>query len=47
LDVVRYADTAGENTDRPLSHAWRYRNWVFDAFNRDMPYDDFVRLQMG
>jgi len=38
LDVVRYADTAGENTDRPLPHAWRYRNWVFDAFNRDMPY---------
>jgi hypothetical protein len=29
LDVVRYADTAGENTDRPLMHAWRYRNWVF------------------
>ena len=30
LDVVRYADTAGENTDRPLPQAWRYRNWVFD-----------------
>lgn len=47
LDVVRYADTAGENTDRPLSHAWRYRNWVIDAFNRDMPYDDFVRWQIA
>ena len=47
LDVVRYADTAGENTDRPLPHAWRYRNWVFDAFNRDMRYDDFVRLQLA
>jgi len=47
LDVVRYADTAGENTDRPLSHAWRYRNWVFDAFNRDMRYDDFVRWQIA
>ena len=47
LDVVRYADTAGENTDRPLMHGWRYRNWVFDAFNRDLPYDDFVRLQLA
>lgn len=46
LDVVRYADTAGENTDRPLPHAWRYRNWVVDAFNRDLPYDEFVRLQL-
>lgn len=47
LDVVRYADTAGENTDRPLPHAWRYRNWVIDAFNRDMPFDQFVRLQFA
>ena len=47
LDVVRYADTAGENTDRPLPHAWRYRNWVMDAFNRDLPYDQFVRLQLA
>jgi hypothetical protein len=47
LDVVRYADTAGENTDRPLPHAWRYRNWVFDAFNRDLPYDEFAKLQIA
>ncbi len=47
LDVVRYADTAGENTDRPLPHAWRYRNWVFDALNRDLPFDEFVRLQIA
>ena len=47
LDIVRYADTAGENTDRPLMHAWRYRNWVFDAFNRDLRYDDFVRRQLA
>ncbi|HEV7281791.1 MAG TPA: PSD1 and planctomycete cytochrome C domain-containing protein [Pirellulaceae bacterium] len=46
LDVVRSADTAGENTDRPLPHAWRYRNWVVDAFNRDLAYDEFVRLQL-
>jgi hypothetical protein len=47
LDVVRYADTAGENTDRPLPHAWRYRNWVSDAFNRDLPWGEFLRLQIA
>ena len=47
LDVVRYADTAGENSDRPLPHAWRYRNWVIDSFNRDLPYDEFVREQLA
>ncbi len=47
LDVVRYADTAGENTDRPLPHAWRYRNWVFDSFHRDLPFDQFVRMQVA
>lgn len=47
LDVVRYADTAGENTDRPLPHAWRYRNWVIEAFNRDLPFDQFVRWQLA
>ncbi|MCB9921977.1 MAG: PSD1 domain-containing protein [Planctomycetaceae bacterium] len=46
LDVVRYADTAGENTDRPLPHAWRYRNWVLNAFQGDMPFDEFARLQI-
>jgi Protein of unknown function (DUF1553)/Protein of unknown function (DUF1549)/Planctomycete cytochrome C len=47
LDLVRYADTAGENSDHPLPHAWRYRNWVVAAFNRDMPYDEFVRQQIA
>jgi hypothetical protein len=47
LDVVRYADTAGENTDRPLPHAWRYRNWVIDSFNRDLPFAEFVKLQIA
>ncbi|MCA9147605.1 MAG: DUF1549 domain-containing protein, partial [Planctomycetales bacterium] len=31
----------------PLPHAWRYRNWVFDSFNRDTPFDEFVRLQLA
>src|SRR6185436_10104458 len=47
LDVVRYADTAGENSDHPAPHAWRYRNWVIDAFNRDLPYDQFLREQIA
>ena len=47
LDVVRYADTAGENTDRPLPHAWRYRNWVMQSMNADLPFDHFARLQLA
>jgi hypothetical protein len=47
LDVVRYADTAGENADFPLPHAWRYRNWVIEAFRDDMPFDQFVKLQLA
>ena len=47
LDVVRYADTAGENSDHPLPHAWRYRNWVIKAFNDDKPYDEFIREQIA
>jgi len=47
LDVIRYADTAGDNSDFPLPHAWRYRNWVMDAFQQDMPFDQFVRMQLA
>ncbi len=47
LDIVRYADTAGENSDHPLPHAWRYRNWVIQAINQDMPYDEFIRQQVA
>jgi hypothetical protein len=47
LDVVRYADTAGENTDHPLPQAWRYRNWVINAFNTDKPYDEFLQEQLA
>lgn len=47
LDVVRYADTAGENSDRPLPHAWRYRNWVIRSFNDDVSFREFARLQLA
>lgn len=47
LDVVRYADTAGETGDYPTPLSYKYRNWVIDAFNRDKPYDQFVREQVA
>ncbi|MGE4180038.1 MAG: DUF1553 domain-containing protein, partial [Limisphaerales bacterium] len=47
LDVVRYADTAGDNSDFPIPQMRRYRDWVIEAFNRDLPYDEFVREQLA
>lgn len=47
LDVVRYADTAGDNSDYPIPQMHRYRDWVIQAFNRDLPYDEFVRDQLA
>jgi len=42
LDLVRYAETCGHEFDYPIHEAWRYRDWVVRAFNRDVPYDRFV-----
>ena len=47
LDVVRYADSAGETADFPVPDAWRYRNYVIDAFNSDKPYNEFLREQLA
>lgn len=47
LDVIRYADTAGENSDRPLPHVWRFRNWVIHSVNQDMPFTSFVQQQLA
>jgi hypothetical protein len=47
LDLVRYADTSGCNSDFPVPSAFRYRNWVIAAFNRDLPYDEFLREQIA
>jgi hypothetical protein len=47
LDVVRYADCAGDNSDFPIPQMYRYRDWVISAFNRDLPYDQFVREQLA
>jgi len=47
LDVVRYADTAGETGDYPTPLSYKYRNWLIDALNADKPYDQFVREQIA
>ena len=47
LDLVRYADTAGDAGDYPVPEAYKYRNYVIDSFNKDKPYDRFVREQIA
>jgi hypothetical protein len=48
LDVARYAeDQAHTFGVRPNSNGYRYRDWVIDAFNGDMPYEQFVKLQIA
>ena len=47
MDVVRYADTAGDNADYPIPEAYRYRDYIIDSFNSDKPYDQFVREQLA
>lgn len=47
LDVARYADSTGADEDHRYPDAWRYRDYVIDAFNRDLPYDRFVREQIS
>lgn len=49
LDVARFAEDnpTSEATNPPYPYAWRYRDWVIEAVNRDMPYDRFVKLQLA
>ncbi|MBM3776548.1 MAG: DUF1549 domain-containing protein, partial [Acidobacteria bacterium] len=47
LDVVRYADTGGYQTDLYYKDAWRYRDYVIHSFNEDKPYDRFVQEQIA
>ncbi|MCU0704402.1 MAG: PSD1 and planctomycete cytochrome C domain-containing protein [Fimbriiglobus sp.] len=48
LDVARYAeDQAHTFGVRPKNQAWRYRDWVIKAFNADMPFDRFVKMQLA
>lgn len=47
LDLARYADSKGYEADRSRPGVWPYRDWVIDAFNRNLPYDQFVTKQLA
>jgi hypothetical protein len=47
MDVVRYADTAGDNADYPIPEAARYRDYIIDSFNADKPYDRMIREHLA
>ena len=47
LDLARYADTMGYESDMERPGVWPYRDWVIDAFNRNLPYDQFVIKQLA
>ena len=47
LDLARYADVTGSDEPQTYFEAWRYRNYVIEAFNADKPYDRFVREQLS
>ncbi len=47
LDLARYADSDGYEQDQFRPHAWRYRDWVIRAFNRNQPFNEFTRDQIA
>ncbi len=47
LDVARYADSNGADFNATFHNAWKYRDYVIDSFNRDKPFDQFVREQIA
>src|SRR5260370_4094389 len=49
MDVARFAEDnpTSEATNPPYPFAWRYRDWIIEAINKDVPYDRFVKLQMA
>ncbi len=47
LDVARYADSTGNDEDHRYPYAWKYRDYVIESFNNDLPYDQFVREQVA
>jgi hypothetical protein len=47
LDLVRFAESDGFKADDPRPLAWRYRDYVIDALNRDKPYDRFIQEQIA
>jgi hypothetical protein len=47
LDVARYAESSGKESNILYPHAWRYRDYVLDSFNDDKPFDQFIREQIA
>jgi mono/diheme cytochrome c family protein len=47
LDVARYAESTGPSRNIPYPHAWRYRDYVIDSLNKDVPYDRFLKEQIA
>ena len=47
LDLARFAETDGFEHDKTRANAWKYRDWVISALNRDMPYDQFLLHQLA
>ncbi|MGI8992171.1 MAG: PSD1 and planctomycete cytochrome C domain-containing protein [Bryobacteraceae bacterium] len=49
MDVARYGEDnpTSEATNPPYLYAWRYRDWIIEALNKDVPYDRFVKLQLA
>ncbi len=47
LDVARYGESTGPSRNIPYPHAWRYRDYVIDSINRDVPYDRFIQEQVA
>ncbi|MBM83069.1 MAG: hypothetical protein CMJ78_21115 [Planctomycetaceae bacterium] len=47
MDLAHYADTDGYTIDYDRPHAWRWRDWVIDAFNRNLPFDQFTLEQIA
>ncbi|MGZ0169290.1 MAG: PSD1 and planctomycete cytochrome C domain-containing protein [Planctomycetales bacterium] len=47
LDLIRFGETHGFETNRERPNAWHYRDWVINALNSDKPYDDFIRHQIA
>ena len=47
LDLVRYAESTANDANAVMAHAWRYRNYIIDAFNNDLPYDQFLIEQLA
>lgn len=47
LDVARYAESTGKDVNCLLPHAWRYRDYVIESFNKDKPFNEFIREQIA